>query len=75
MVIAVILISLIVGIDQYHDNEWKYVGHHECNQVGTVVQTNAKVYPAQVEGYKPYILFKQKNEDGSYVVSCVLTKP
>ena len=74
IVIAVIAISLIVSIDQYHDNEWRYVGKYECNQVGVVEQTKARVYPARVNGFKPYILFKQKNKDRSYVVSCVLNK-
>ena len=74
IVLAVIAISLIVSIDQYHDNEWRYVGKYECNQVGVVEQTKARVYPAEVNGFTPYILFKQRNKDGSYVVSCVLNK-
>ena len=74
IILVVIALSLIVSVDQYHDNQWKYVGYHECNQVGVVEQTKARVYPAEVDGFKPYILFKQKNEDGGYVVSCVLNK-
>ena len=74
IILVVIALSLIVSVDQYHDNQWKYVGYHECNQVGVVEQTKARVYPAEVDGFKPYILFKQKNEEGSYVVSCVLEK-
>ena len=72
--IVLALIMLIISVDQYNDNEWRYVGKYECNQVGVVEQTKARVYPAQVNGFKPYILFKQKNRDGSYVVSCVLNK-
>ena len=72
--IVIALIMLIISVDQYNDNEWRYVGKYECNQVGVVEQTKARVYPAQVNGFKPYILFKQKNKDGSYVVSCVLNK-
>ena len=74
MSITLMIITLMVSAHQYQDN-WQYVGHHECNQVGIVEQTKAKVYHAQVEGYKPYILFKQKNKDGTYTVSCVLEKP
>ena len=71
------VLAVIVILTSYEvkDNEWKYVGKHECNQVGIVEQTKAKVYAAQVEGYKPYIVFKQQNKDGSYTVSCVLEKP
>ena len=72
--IVIALIMLIISVDQYNDNEWRYVGQHECNQVGVVEQTKARVYPAEVKGFKPYILFKQRNKDGSYVVSCVLNK-
>ena len=72
--IVLALIMLIISVDQYNDNEWRYVGKYECNQVGVVEQTKARGYPAQVNGFKPYILFKQKNRDGSYVVSCVLNK-
>ena len=72
--IVLALIMLIISVDQYNDNEWRYVGKYECNQVGVVEQTKARVYPAEVNGFKPYILFKQKNKDGSYVVSCVLNK-
>ena len=72
--IVIALIMLIISVDQYNDNEWRYVGKYECNQVGVVEQTKARVYPAEVNGFKPYILFKQKNRDGSYVVSCVLNK-
>ena len=72
--IVLALIMLIISVDQYNDNEWRYVGKYECNQVGVVEQTKARVYPAEVNGFKPYILFKQKNRDGSYVVSCVLNK-
>ena len=72
--IVIALIMLIISVDQYNDNEWRYVGKYECNQVGVVEQTKARVYPAEVNGFKPYILFKQKNKDGSYVVSCVLNK-
>ena len=72
--IVIALIMLIISVDQYNDNEWRYVGQHECNQVGVVEQTKARVYPAEVNGFKPYILFKQRNKDGSYVVSCVLNK-
>lgn len=72
--IVIALIMLIVSVDQYNDNEWRYVGKYECNQVGVVEQTKARVYPAKVNSFKPYILFKQKNRDGSYVVSCVLNK-
>ena len=72
--IVLALIMLIISVDQYNDNEWRFVGKYECNQVGVVEQTKARVYPAEVNGFKPYILFKQKNKDGSYVVSCVLNK-
>ena len=72
--IVIALIMLIISVDQYNDNEWRYVGQHECNQVDLVEQTKARVYPAEVNGFKPYILFKQRNKDGSYVVSCVLNK-
>ena len=72
--IVIALIMLIISVDQYNDNEWRYVGQHECNQVGVVEQTKARVCPAEVNGFKPYILFKQRNKDGSYVVSCVLNK-
>ncbi len=72
--IVIALIMLIISVDQYNDNEWRYVGKYECNQVGVVEQTKARVYPAEVNGFKPYILFKQRNKDGSYVVSCVLNK-
>ena len=72
--IVIALIMLIISVDQYNDNAWRYVGKYECNQVGVVEQTKARVYPAKVNSFKPYILFKQKNRDGSYVVSCVLNK-
>ena len=72
--IVIALIMLIISVDQYNDNEWRYVGKYECNQVGVVEQTKARVYPAEVNGFKAYILFKQRNKDGSYVVSCVLNK-
>ncbi len=72
--IVIALIMLIISVDQYNDNEWRYVGKYECNQVGVVEQTKARVYPAEMNGFKPYILFKQRNKDGSYVVSCVLNK-
>ena len=71
---VIALILLIISVDQYNDNEWRYVGKYECNQVGVVELTKARVYPAEVNGFKPYILFKQRNKDGSYVVSCVLNK-
>ena len=67
--------AVILTSYQIKEHDWKYVGKHECNQVGIVEQTKARAYAAQVEGHKPYIIFKQKNKDGSYTVSCVLTKP
>tara|TARA_R100000008_G_C3569015_1_gene160890 strand:- start:1208 stop:1435 length:228 start_codon:yes stop_codon:yes gene_type:complete len=75
MIGFVLAVIVILTSYQVKDNDWKYVGKHECNQVGMVKQTKAKVYAAQVEGYKPYIVFKQKNKDGTYTVSCVLEKP
>ena len=75
MIGFVLAVVIILTSYQVKDNDWKYVGKHECNQVGMVEQTKAKVYAAQVEGYKPYIVFKQKNKDGTYTVSCVLEKP
>ena len=75
MIGFVLAVVVILTSYQIKEHDWQYVGKHEFNQVGVVEQTKARAYAAQVEGYKPYIIFKQKNKDGSYTVSCVLTKP
>jgi hypothetical protein len=51
-------------------SDWKYVGKHECERVGLLEPEKARVYPLKVDGFKPYILFKKKNTDGSYTVAC-----
>ena len=71
----VLAVIAIVAAYEVKENDWKYVGPHDCNQVGVVEQTKARVYPIKVEGSKPYIIFKQKNKDETYTVSCVLEKP
>ena len=64
-----------VGVDHYNDNNWKYVGYHECKQIGTIEPGKAKVRPLRVKEFNNnYILFKQQNDDGSYTVSCVNPK-
>jgi len=64
-----------VGVDYYNDNNWKYVGYHECKQIGTIEPGKAEVHPLTVEEFNNnYILFKQQNDDGSYTVSCVNPK-
>ena len=75
MIGFVLAVVTILTAYNLKENNWQYVGKHECNQVGVVEQTKARVYPAQVEVYKPYIVFKQQNKDGTYTVSCVLEKP
>ena len=69
----IILISLLTmgSFVTYHHLEWKHVGYHECKQVGILEPENATVYPAQVAGGPPYILFKQKNKNGTYTVGCI----
>ena len=70
MIIILVGLMLMGGVAAYDINEWKYVGHHECKRVGYLTPEGATVYPAQVEGEKHYILFKQKNLDGTYTVTC-----
>ena len=75
MIALIISVVMIVSAYQYQTNDWQYVGKHKCNQIGVVQQTKAKVYPVIVDGHQPFIILKQKNKDGSYIVSCVLPKP
>lgn len=70
MIILLIYLAVVGSVAAYDINEWKYVGHHECKRVGYLTPEGSTVYPAQVEGEKPYILFKQKNLDGTYTVAC-----
>ena len=71
MIIILVGLMLMGGVAAYDMNEWKYVGHHECERIGFLELEKATVYPAQVAGEKPYILFKQKNKDGTYTVACI----
>ena len=68
--ILLLALLMIGGVATYDMNDWQYVGKHECKRVGLLEPEKARVYPLKVEGYKPYILFKQKNKDGSYIVAC-----
>ena len=70
MIILLIYLAVVGSVAAYDINEWKYVGHHECKRVGYLTPEGATVYPAQVEGENPYILFKQKNLDETYTVAC-----
>ena len=40
------------------------------SQASDYEEQGATVYPAQVKGEKPYILFKQKNMDDTHTVAC-----
>ena len=68
----IILLALLMmgSVAAYDMNDWQYVGKQECERVGLLEPEKATVYPLKVDGFKPYILFKQKNEDGSYTVAC-----
>ena len=68
----IILLALLMigGVATYDMNDWKYVGKHECERIGLLDPEKARVYPLKVDGFKPYILFKQQNKDGSYSVAC-----
>ena len=70
MIILLVGLILIGGVATYDTNEWKYVGHHECKRIGLLEPEKSTVYHAQVTGEKPYILFKQRNKDGTYTVAC-----
>ena len=70
MIILLVGLVLIGSVATYDTNEWRYVGHHECKRIGFLTPEKATVYPAQVTGEKPYILFKQRNKDGTYSVAC-----
>ena len=70
-----VALLVYVGVDYYNDNNWKYVGYHECKQIGTIEPGKAEVHPLTVEEFNNnYILFKQQNNDGSYTISCVNPK-
>ena len=71
MIVLLVWLAVIGGVATYDINEWKYVGYHECKRVGHLTPEGSTVYPAQVEGESPYILFKQKNLNGTYKVACV----
>ena len=71
MIVLLLGLALIGGVATYDMNEWKYVGYHECKRIGFLEPEKATVYPAKVTGEKPYILFKQKNKDGTYTVACI----
>jgi hypothetical protein len=67
-------ILMVLTIASYDQSDYKYVGYHECKQIGTVRPGKARVYPLNMEG-NHYILYKQKNHDGSYTVTCVNETP
>jgi hypothetical protein len=71
MIVLLVWLAVIGGVATYDINEWKYVGYHECKRVGYLTPEKVTVYPAQVKGESPYILFKQKNLNGTYKVACV----
>ena len=71
MIVLLVWLAVIGGVATYDINEWKYVGYHECKRAGYLTPEKVTVYPAQVEGESPYILFKQKNLNGTYKVACV----
>tara|TARA_R100001143_G_C3352771_1_gene130530 strand:+ start:1821 stop:2072 length:252 start_codon:yes stop_codon:yes gene_type:complete len=64
----------ILSVASYDQSDWKYVGYHECKQIGTVEPGKARVYPLSVDD-NHYILFKQKNHDGTFTVTCVNDVP
>jgi len=69
--IALLGLLIVGSIATYHINDWKYIGHHECKRVGYLEPEKSTVYPAIIDSDKPYILFKQKNKDDSYITGCI----
>lgn len=59
IIIPVILVVMLTALTE----DYKYVGVHHCEK-------SEHVYPAQVEGFKPYIIYQGKNTDGFWVVKC-----
>jgi len=70
MILFLVSTAFMLGMSAYDSYEWRYVGYTECERVGFVEPEKATVYPAHDKHQKPYILFKQRNKDGTYTVAC-----
>ena len=70
LIVVVIVLAGMFAADTAQD--YKYVGYHECSQIGYVVSENVTVYPASVDmgdRVNNYILFKK-----GYIPSSVCAK-
>lgn len=72
MMVLLLGLLLIGGVAAYDMNDWKYVGYHECKRIGYLHKEKSTVYPATVDNKVHYILYKQKNNDGTYTVNCTI---
>lgn len=70
MILFLVSSVFMLGMATYDSYEWRYVGYTECKRVGFLEPEKATVYPAHDKHQKPYILFKQRNKDGTYTVAC-----
>jgi len=74
MMMILLALLTVGGVAAYDMNDWDYVGYHQCKQIGVVEPGKARVYPLSVDD-NHYILFKQKNNDNTYTVTCTKDKP